>query len=110
MKKISAVRWAAFLMMLLANADTAKIQMMVGRSLDGTLAKCERCGQTGSTVPSASVVFRVRPTIGPAAPRGLGNVNLGAGVRDVRSTSAVAAQDEFLLDSARPAVGAVFTR
>ena len=76
---------------ILAGADAAQVEMMVNRSLDGRKAKCERCGQTGSTVPSASVVFRMRPTIGPAAPRGLGNVNLGAGVRDVRSTSAVAA-------------------
>lgn len=110
MKRLSAVRWAAFLMMLLANADAAKVQMMVGRSLHGLQAKCERCGQTGPTVPPAPVVFRMRATIGPAAPRGLGNVNLGGVVRDVRSTSAVPAQDEFLLDSARPALGAVFTR
>ncbi len=110
MKKLSAVRWAAFLMMLLANADAVKVEMMIGRSLDGLRAKCERCGQTGPTVPSAPVVFRMRATIGPTVPQGRGNVNLGAGVRDVRSTSAVPAQDEFLLDSARPAVGAVFTR
>jgi hypothetical protein len=110
MKKLSAVRWAAFLMMVLANADAAKVEMIVGRSLERLQAKCGRCGQTGPTVPPAPVVFRMRPTIGPAVPRGVGNANLGAGVRDVRSTSAVSARDEFLLDFARPAVGAVFTR
>ena len=110
MKKLNAVRWAAFLMMLLANADAAKLGMMVGRSLDGLRAKCERCGQTGPTVPPAPVVFRMRPMIGPTVPQGRGNVNLGVGVRNVQSTSAVPVKDEFLLDSARPAVGAVLTR
>ncbi len=110
MKKLSAVRWAAFLMVLLANADAANVETMIGRSLDGLRAKCERCGQTGPTVPPAPVVFRMRATIGPAVPQGLGNVGMGAGVRNVRSDSAVPVRDEFDLGSERLAVGAVFTR
>lgn len=110
MKKLNAVRWAAFLMMLLANADAAKVQMMVGRSLHGLQAKCERCGQTGPTVPIAPVVFRARPTVGVAVFPRPADASLGAAVRNVQSISAVPVRDEFVLESARPAVGAVFTR
>lgn len=110
MKTLNAVRWAAFLMVLLANADAAKVQMMVGRSLDGTLAKCERCGQTGPTVPPAPVVFRVSPTVGPTVPRRLGTVSLGYEIRPVRSNPAVPVRGEFDLDSERLAVGAAYIR
>ena len=110
MKKLNAVRWAAFLIMLVANADAAEAEMMGGRSLDGHQAKCERCGQTGPTVPIAPVVFRVRPTGGVADfPRPV-NAGLAAAVRNVQSNSAVPVRDEFVLDSASPAVGASFTR
>jgi len=110
MKKLNAVRWAAFLMMLLANADAAKVEMRVGRSLDRLQAKCERCGQTGPTVPIAPVVFRARLTGGVAVFPRPGDVGLGAAVRNVQSNSAVPVRDEFFLESARPAVGAVLTR
>jgi hypothetical protein len=110
MKKSNAVRWAAFLMMLLANADAAKVEMIVGRSLDGLQAKCGRCGQTGPTIPEVPVVFRVRPTGGVAVFPRPGDAGLGAAVRNVRSNLAVPVRDEFALDSARPAVGASFTR
>lgn len=110
MKKLNAVRWAAFLVMLLANADEAKVEMMVGRALDRIQARCERCGQTGPTVPIAPVVFRARPTGGVPVFLWSGDAGLGGEVRNVRSNSAVPVQDEFVLDSARPAVGAVLTR
>jgi len=110
MKKLNAVRWAAFLMALLANADVAEAQMTVGRPTCGCLGKCGRCGQTGPTVPEVPVVFRVRPTAGFTVPRGPGSASLGVPVQNVRSNSAVPARDEFGLDSAHPAVGAVFTR
>jgi len=110
MKKLNAVRWAAFLMMLLANADAAKVEMMVGRSLDGLQAKCERCGQTGPTVPIAPVVFLARQTGGVAVFPRPWDAGLGAAVRNVQSDAAVPVRDEFFLESAKPAVGAVLTR
>jgi len=110
MKKLNAVRWVAFLMMLLANADAAKVEMMVGRSLDGLQAKCERCGQTGPTVPAVPVVFRVRPTAGLEGPQRPGNDSLGAAGRNARPNSTLPVRDEFMLDSARPAIGTAMTR
>ena len=110
MKKAHAVRWAAFLMMLLASADAAEVELMVGRSRDGLQAKCGRCGQTGPTIPEVPVVFRVRPTGGVAFFPRPGDAGLGVAVGNVRSNSAVPVRDEFALDSAGPAVGAVPTR
>jgi hypothetical protein len=110
MKELNAVRWAAFLMMLLANADAAEVEMMARRSLDGLQAKCERCGQTGPTVPIAPVVFRARPAGGVAVFPRPGDTDLGAAVRPVRPASTLAVRDEFALDSAGPAVGAAVTR
>lgn len=110
MKKLNAVRWAAFLMALLANADVAEAKMMVDRPTCGCFGKCERCGQTGPTVPEVPVVFRVRPTVGFKVPQGPGNASLGAAVQNVRLNSVVPARDEFGLDSTDPVVGAVFTR
>jgi hypothetical protein len=110
MKNLNAVRWAAFLMTLLANADVAEAKMMVDHPTSGPRAKCERCGQTGPTVPEVPVVFRVRPTVGFTVPQGHGNASLGPALQNVRSNSAVPVRDEFGLDSENPAVGAVFTR
>jgi hypothetical protein len=110
MKKLNAVRWAAFLMALLANADVAEAQMMVDRPTCGCLGKCERCGQTGPTVPEVPVVFRVRPTEGFWVPQRPRNASLGGPVRVVLPNSTLLMRDEFGLDSASPAVGAVFTR
>ena len=110
MKKLNAVRWAAFLITFLANADAAGAQMMVDRPICRCLGGCERCGQTEPTVPPAPVVFRARPTIGPSVPQNLGNLSVGVGVRNVQPNSAVPVRDEFDLDAERPAVGAVFTR
>ncbi len=110
MKKLNAVRWAAFLMTLLANADAAGAQMMVDRPICGRPGKCERCGQTGPTVPEVPVVFRVRPTAGLEGPQRPGDDSLGAAGRNARSNSAVPVRVEFALDSAGPAVGAAVTR
>jgi hypothetical protein len=110
MKKLNAVRWAAFLMTLLANADAAGTQMMADRPTCGCFGKCERCGQTGPTIPEVPVVFRVRPTDGFNVPQVPGNVSLGAAVPDVRSNPAVPVRDEFGLGSEAQAVGAVFIR
>lgn len=110
MKKLNAVWWAAFLMMFLANADAAKVEMVDGGSLDGLRAKCERCGQTGPTVPIAPVVFHTRPTGGVAVFSPPGDAGMGAAVRSVQSNPAVPVRDEFVLDWAEPAVGAAFSR
>ena len=110
MKKAHAVRWAAFLMMLLASADAAEVELMVGRSRDGLQARCERCGQTGPTVPIAPVVFRARPTDGVNVPPGPAITSLAGLVPPVRPASTLAVRDEFALDSAGPAVGALLTR
>jgi hypothetical protein len=110
MKKLNAVRWAAFLITLVANADAAEAQMMADRPTCECLGKCGRCGQTGPTVPEVPMVLRVRPPVGLDVPQGLGNADLGAAIRNVRSNSALPVWDEFVLDSARPAVGAVLTR
>jgi hypothetical protein len=110
MKTVHAVRWAAFLMMLLASADAAEVELMVGRLRDELQAKCGRCGQTGPTVPIAPVVFRARPTGGVTVPPGPANTSLGEIVPPVRPASTRAVREEFALDSAGPAVGAVPTR
>jgi hypothetical protein len=110
MKKLNVVRGVVFLTMLLANADVAETKMMVDRATSGPRAKCERCGQTGPTVPIAPVVFRVRPAVGFGVPQGPGNASLGTAVRDVRPNSTLPVRDEFVLDSARPAVGAAVIR
>jgi len=110
MKKLNAVRWAAFLMMLLASADEAEAKKMADRPTSGPQARCERCGQTGPTVPIAPVVFRARPTGGVAVFLRSEDAGPGGAVGNVRSNSAVPVQDEFVLDPARPAVGAVLTR
>jgi hypothetical protein len=110
MKRLNAVRWAALLMTLLANADVAEAKMMVDRPTSGRHAKCERCGQTGPTVPTAPVVYRVRPAVGLKDPQGPGNASLGTGVRSVPPNSTLPMRDEFGLGSARPAVGAAMTR
>ena len=93
MKKVNEVRWAAFLMTLLANADVAETLMMADRATSGHLAKCERCGQTGPTVPPGPEVYRVRPAI-----------------RSVLLNSILPVRDDFVLHSARPAVSAAVTR
>jgi hypothetical protein len=110
MKRLNAVRWAAFLMTLLANADAAEAQMMVDRPTCGRLGKCERCGQTGPTVPEVPVVFRARPAVSFEVPQGPGNAGLGTAVRNARPNSILPVRDEFVLDSARPAVGTAVTR
>ena len=110
MKTVHAVRGAAFLMMLLGSADAAEVELMVGRSRDGLQAKCGRCGQTGPTVPIAPVVFRARPTGGVTVPPGPANTSLGGLVPPVRPVSTRAVREEFALDSAGAAVGAVPTR
>ena len=110
MKRLNAVRWVALLMTLLANADVAVAGMVVDRPTSGPHAKCERCGQTGPTVPIAPVVFRARPRVGFKVPQGPGNASLGMAVRSVLSNSTLPVRDEFVLDSARPAVGTAVTR
>ncbi len=109
MKKLNAVRWAAFLM-LLANADVAEAKMPVDEATTGRLPKCERCGQTDPTVPGGPVVFRGRTAVGFADPQGTGNGSLGSAVQAVQPNSTIPVWDEFGPDSARPDVGAVFTR
>jgi hypothetical protein len=110
MKKLNVVRGVVFLTILLASADVAEPAKMVHRPPFGRHAKCERCGETGPTVPIAPVVFRVRPAVGFGVPQGPGNANLGAAVRDARPNSTLPERDEFGLDSARPAVGVAVTR
>lgn len=110
MKTLNGVRWAAFLVTLLANADAVETKMMVGRSTNEHNAKCERCGQTGPTVPVAPVVFRVRPGVGFEVRRGPGNTYLGTEIRDARTNSVLPVRDEFVLRSATPAIGAAVTR
>ena len=110
MKKLNVVRGVVFLTMLLANADVAETKMMVDRATSGPRAKCERCGQTGPTVPIAPVVFRAVSAAGFDVRESTGHASLGTPVRNARATWAVTVYDEFLLDSARPAVGAAVTR
>jgi hypothetical protein len=110
MKKVNAVRWAAFLMTLLANADVAETTMMDDRATYRRHAKCERCGETGPTVPVAPVVFRAGPAVSFGVPQTPGNAGLGTAVRNVRPKSTLPVRDEFGLDSARPAVGAAVIR
>ena len=110
MKRLNAVRWVALLMTLLANADVAETTMMDDHATYRRHAKCERCGQTGPTVPVAPVVFRARPTVSFGVPQAPGNAGLGTAVRNARPYSTLLVRDEFVLDSARPAVGAVVTR
>jgi hypothetical protein len=110
MKKLNAVRWAAFLMTLLANADAVETKMMVGRSTNEHNAKCERCGQNGPTVPVTPVVFRGRAVVALEAPRGPRNANLWPDVRPVRENPGVPMRNEFDLDTPGPSVGAVFTQ
>ena len=110
MKKLNAVRSAAFLMTLLANADRVETQMTNDHPAYRNHAKCERCGQTGPTVPIAPVVFRGRVAVGLEAPQGPRNASLWPEVRTVRLNPAVPVRDEFDLDTPRPTVGAVFTR
>jgi hypothetical protein len=110
MKRLNAVRWAAFLMTLLVNADVAEAKMMVDRPISGRHAKCERSGQTGPTIPTTPVVFRVRPAVEVKVPQEPRNANLGTGARYVLPNSTLPVRDEFGLGSARPAVGAAVTR
>jgi hypothetical protein len=110
MKMLNVVRGMVFLTMLLASAEVAEPETMTHRAPFGRHAKCERCGQTGPTVPVAPVVFRVRPAVGFGVPQGPGNASLGTAVRDVRPKSTLPVRDEFVLDSARPAVGTAVTR
>jgi len=110
MKKLNVVRGVVFLTMLLASADVAEPEKMAHRAPFGRHAKCERCGQTGPTVPVAPVVFRVRPAVGFGVPQGPRNASLGTAVRDVRPNSTLPVRDEFVLDSARPPVGAAVIR
>lgn len=110
MKKLNVVRGVAFLTMLLASADVAEPEKMAHRPPFGRHAKCERCGGPGPTVPVAPVVFRVRPAVGFGVPQGPGNASLGAAVRDVWPNSTLPVRDEFVLEWARPAVGAAVIR
>ncbi len=110
MKNFNAVRCAAFLMTLLVNADVAEAKMMNDRPMAGHLAKCERCGQTGPTVPEGPVVFRANRAVESAFHPGPGSAEMGAAVRSVRSDSTVPVRDEFVFGSGGWAVGAVFTR
>lgn len=110
MKNVNAVRWTVLLVALLANADVAETKMMVDRPTSRPRARCERCGETGPTVPIAPVVFRVRPMFGFKAPQGPGNGNLRPAVRFVLPNSTLPMRDEFGLDSASPAVGGAVTR
>lgn len=97
-------------MTLLANADVAEAKMAVDHPTSKLHAKCERCGQTGPTVPMAPVVFRGRPEDDVEVPHGPGSASLGTAARDVRPISTLPVRDEFLLEPARPAVGAAVTR
>ena len=110
MKMLNVVRGMVFLTMLLASADVAEPAKMVHRPPFGRHAKCERCDQTGPTVPIAPVVFRGRPTVGFRVPQGPGNASLGTAVRHARPNSTLPVRDEFGLESARPAVGVAVTR
>ena len=110
MKKLNVVRGVVFLTMLLASADVAEPEEMTHRPPVGRHAKCERCDQTGPTVPIAPVVFRGRPAVGFGVPQGPGNAGLGTTVRHARPNSTLPVRDEFGLESARPAVGVAVTR
>jgi len=110
MNKLNVVRSAAFLMTLLVNADMVENQIPNDHPAFRHRAKCERCGQTGPTVPIAPVVFRGRAVVGLEAPHGLPNASLWPDVRTVRVKPAIPAWDEFGLDSSMPTVGGVFTR
>jgi len=110
MKKLNVVRGVVFLTTLLASADVVEPEKMAHRPSFGRHAKCERCGQTGPTVPVAPVVFRVRPAVGFNVPHGPGNAGLGTAVRGVLPNSPLPTRDEFGLDAASPAVGAAVTR
>jgi hypothetical protein len=110
MKKLNVVRGVVFLTMLLASADVAEPEKMAHRAPFGRHAKCERCGQTGPTVPVTPVVFRVLSADGFDVRESTGHASLGTPVRNARATWAVPVYDEFVLDSARPAVGAAVIR
>ncbi len=110
MKKLNAVRGVVFLTTLLASADVAEADTMVDRPTSGRHARCERCGQTGPTVPVAPVVFRGAPVGGFEFRRGHGTP---AWVRQSEISGRIRTlpvRDEFVLDSAGPAVGAAVTR
>jgi hypothetical protein len=110
MKTLETVRWAAFLITLLASADAVAAQTIADRPMYGSHAKCERCGQTGPTIPEVPVVLRGCPAFDFELPQGPVDGSPAAPAEEVRSNSAVPVRDEFVLDSERPAVGAAFTR
>jgi hypothetical protein len=110
MKKLNVVRWATFLVVLLAKADAVETKMMVDRSTNERHAKCERCGQTGPTVPVVPVVFSVRPEVGFEVRRVPGNTDLGTETHHVWPASVLPVRDEFPGRSVTPAVGAAMTR
>ena len=110
MKKLNAVRWAAFLVTLLANADAVEAKMMVAHTTHERSAKCEQCGRTGPTVPIVPVVFRGHAAAGFEAPHAPRSASLWPDVRAVRLNAPVPVRDEFGPDSPRPTVGTVFTR
>lgn len=110
MKTLNAVRWAAFLVTLLANADAVETKMMAARSTDERNAKCERCGQSGPTVPVVPVTFGGHSAIRFEAPRWVENTHLGVANPAFRLNPILPVRDEFGPAAVTPTGGAAVTR
>jgi hypothetical protein len=100
MKTVSAVRWVVLLTVLLSSCEVAAVSVG-GRPAEGGLTKCERCGQTGPTIPAAPVVFRGQIAVAFEVP---------PTVEKEDSIVAVFVRDEFGSGVSRPVVGAAVTR
>ena len=100
MKTVSAVRWMVLLTVLLSSCEVAAVSAS-GRPAEGGLTRCERCGQTGPTIPAAPVVFRVK--IAAA-------FEVSPTVEQANPSVAVSVRDEFGSGVSRPVVGAAMTR
>ena len=100
MKTVSVVRWVVLLTVLLSSCEVAAVSVN-GRTAEGRLTRCERCGQTDPTIPESPVLFRGSSAAGFAVSAAVGQANAGA---------AVPVRDEFDSGMSRPVVGAVITR
>jgi len=100
MKTVSAVRWVVLLTVLLSSCEVAAVSVG-GRPAEGGLTRCERCGQTGPTIPAAPVVFRGQFAVAFEVP---------PTVEQAKPSVPVSVRDEFGSGVSRPVVGVVMTR
>ena len=100
MKTVSAVRWVVLLTVLLSSCEVAAVSVN-GRTAEGRLTRCERCGQTDPTIPEPPVMFRAQIAAAFEVP---------PTVEQANPSVPVSVRDEFGSGMSRPVVGAVITR